>query len=193
MSNSPRMHHLHRVATTTLSEQTPAPNKWQHYRQPRQLILQTFSTVSDKPEEFWSPAVQYFTRVDYAAGTALYVQGDTSTGFYLLESGILKAKYDLPQGKYSELIVAGTTCGELPFFSSTERTSTTYAERDCVTWMLDREKWQTMQKEHPAIAQELLMISLKLTSERMDAITKFVSCLTFCALQMLNELTDTCY
>lgn len=68
--------------------------------------------------------------------------------------------------------MAGTTCGELPFFSSTNRTATTYAERDCVTWMLDDEKWQELQRDHPAIAQELLKISLKLTSERMDAITK---------------------
>ena len=98
--------------------------------------------------------------------------GEAADGFYILESGMLKAKYDLPQGNYSELIVAGTTCGELPFFSSTVRTSTTHAERDCVTWMLSQEKWTTMQEKHPAISQEMLKVSLKLTSERMDAITK---------------------
>ncbi len=134
--------------------------------------MQTFSTVSSKPEDFWYPTVDYFTRNDFAAETVLYSAGDTPRGFYLLESGILKAKYDFPQGKYSELIVAGTTCGELPFFSSTIRTATTHAERDSVTWMLDEEKWQEMQKDRPAIAQELLKISLKLTSERMDAVTK---------------------
>ena len=176
MYSSPRRHHLAQVATTTLSEQNPTQRtehaRWQDYAQPLQLILQTFSTVSEKSEDFWYPTVPYFTRQDCSAGSVLYDQGDESTGFYLLESGILKAKYDLPQGKYSELIVAGTTCGELPFFSSTQRTATTYTERDCVTWMLDREQWQAMQKEQPQVAQELLSISLKLTSERMDAITK---------------------
>lgn len=94
-------------------------------------------------------------------------------GFFLLESGMLKAEYILPQlGKFSELIVEGTTCGELPFFSGTKRTSTTSAERDCVTWMLSQEKWEELQRTQPDIAQELLKISLKLTSERMDAITK---------------------
>ena len=102
----------------------------------------------------------------------LYRAGDRPNGFYLLESGLLKAKYELPQGKYSELIVAGTTCGELPFFSESNRTSTTYAETDCVTWMLDETNWLDLQKNEPDVAQELLKISLKLTNERMEAITK---------------------
>lgn len=173
MFNSPRMHHLQQVATATLSEQNPAPpQRWYDYQQPLQLILQTFSTVSDKPEDFWYKTASFFVRKEYAAGSVLYNPGDRPDGFYLLESGMLKAKYDLPQGKYSELIVAGTTCGELPFFSATERTSTTSAERNCVTWMLDGDHWRKMQDQHPDVSQELLKITLKLTSERMDAITK---------------------
>ena len=157
-----------------LSEQNPAPAaRWESYEQPLQLILQTFCSVSDKSEDFWLPAAHYFERKTFCAGEVVYNVGESATGFYLLERGILKAKYDLPQGKYSELILAGTTCGELPFFSTTVRTSTTYAERDCVTWRLGSKRWGEMQTEKPAIAQELLKISLKLTSERMDAITKY--------------------
>ena len=85
---------------------------------------------------------------------------------------MLKAKYELPQGKYSELIVAGTTCGELPFFSGTVRTSMTLAPTDCVTWVLDEGSWRELQENERDVAQELLKLSLKLTSERMDAITK---------------------
>ena len=167
------MHHLHQVATTTLSEQNPAPpQRWQDYRQPLQLILQTFSTVSNKPEDFWYKTASFFVRKEYAAGSVLYKTGDRPNGFYLLESGMLNAKYDFPQGRYSELIVAGTTCGELPFFSATERTSTTYAERDCVTWMLDGDQWKRVQDQHPTVSQEILKITLKLTSERINAITK---------------------
>ncbi|KAG8533341.1 uncharacterized protein KY384_002124 [Bacidia gigantensis] len=171
--SSPRQRHLHQVATTTLSEQDPAPPaKWEQYDQPFKLILQTFTTVSDEPESFWAPAAAFFSRRVFAAGDILYNVNESAQGFYLIERGILKARYDLPQGNYSELIVAGTTCGELPFFSSTARTSTTHAEQDAVMWMLTREQWSRMQEEKPAIAQELLKISLRLTSERMDAITK---------------------
>lgn len=173
---SPRTHHLAQVATSTLSEQNPTQRtkhaQWEEYDQPLQLILQTFSTVSEKPEDFWYSAAPYFTRQAFPNGSVLFKFDDDATGFYLLESGFLQIQYNYPQGEYSEVIVAGTTCGELPFFSDTKRTATAYAEGDCVTWMLDQERWRDMQTEHPRIAQELLTISLKLTSERYDKITR---------------------
>ena len=173
MFSSPRKNHLHQTAINTLSEQDHEPmSKWQDHGQPLRLILQAFSTVSDKPEEFWYRIEPFFSRQEYIAGTVLYRSGDDADAFYLLETGTLKARYEFPQGKYSELIVAGTTCGELPFFSHTERTSTTTAESDCVVWMLNDQKWQDMQSKQPDVAHELLKISLKLTTERMDAITK---------------------
>lgn len=175
MFSSPRRHHLHQTAVKTLSEDDHAPSaRWQDHAQPLRLILQAFSTVSDKPEGFWQPVTSHFIREQFVAGTIIYESGDKSDAFYLLETGTLKASYDLPQGKYSELIVAGTTCGELPFFSSTKRTSTTTADSDCVVWMLSTQAWQDMQVKLPDVAQELLKISLKLTTERMDAITKYV-------------------
>lgn len=178
----------------TLNEQDAAPpSRWGKYKQPLQLILQTFSKISDQPEDFWTAAASYFERRDFAAGTTLYRVGETAKGFFLLEKGILKAIYDLPQGKYSELILAGTTCGELPFFSSTARTATTQADRDCITWVLTQEKWAQMQKEESFITQELLKISLKLTSERMDAVTKYVYQFPHTARAALTLSIGTCY
>jgi SulP family sulfate permease len=40
-----------------------------------------------------------------------------------------------------------------------------------VAWRLNAEKWRQLKEEEPEIAQELLTVSLKLTSERMDSIT----------------------
>ncbi|KAL9123094.1 MAG: hypothetical protein Q9187_000345 [Circinaria calcarea] len=176
MFSSPRRNQLEAVAAVALKEHHDSVphTKWQEYSQPLQLVLQTFSNVSDKNEEFWSRAASFFERKYFATGTVLYSRGERPDGFYLLESGILKAEYALPQGKFSELILAGTTCGELPFFSGTCRTSTTSAERECTTWMLNEERWETLQRTQPDIAQELLKIGLKLTTERMDAITKYM-------------------
>lgn len=128
--------------------------------------------MSDKSEDFWRKSTKYFIRKTYPAGTVIYSSGDSPNGFYILETGILKAKYRLPQGTFTEVIVAGATCGELPFFSDTDRTATTFAERDSVAWMLSDEMWEELQREQPDIARELLKVGLKLTSERMDAITK---------------------
>ena len=171
--NSPRANHLQEVAISTLRDQdvTP-PVRWQDHQQPLQLILQTFSTVSDQADDFWFATPDYFVKKEYTVGQRLYEVGDEPDGFFLLESGILKARYQLPQGTYSELILAGTTCGELPFFSNTSRTATVSAETDCVTWMLDKQRWDELQATESSVAQELLKISLKLTKERMDTITK---------------------
>ena len=188
MFSSPRRLQLQAVASTTLEEQhdTAIHTQRNLYKQPLQLISQTFSSVSEKGDEFWSRVISYFERKEFRAGEILYARGDAPDGFYLLEVGILKAVYRLPQGKFTELIVAGTTCGELPFFSGTHRTSTTSAERDCALWMLDYAAWAALQEEHPDIARELLKITLKLTSERMDAITKYVF---WQSIRVLNMLT----
>jgi len=48
------------------------------------------------------------------------------------------------------------------------------AENDCVVWYLGLEKWEELRVKEPEIAQEMLMISLKLTAERMESITSYV-------------------
>ncbi|KZF26373.1 hypothetical protein L228DRAFT_264776 [Xylona heveae TC161] len=173
--SSPRRQHLQQAATTTLNDlDAQAPAKWQNFKQPLPLILQTFQDLTEKNEDFWFRICPYFEKMQYPAGTILYQRGDESKGFYLLEEGILRADYDLPQGKYYESIVAGTTCGELPFFSETNRTATVVAERDCTAWRLTVAKWEELQSKQPDVARELLTIGLKLTSERMSAITSYV-------------------
>ena len=171
--NSPRVNQLQKSAHFAL-DQHPNETRYYNLSQPLKLLLQTFQSLTPKTEDFWFRSLRFFERKEYLSGTILFKVGESATGFYLVEEGILRADYDLPQGKYFESIVAGTTCGELPFFSETDRTATVMAERDCVCWLLDRENWQLLQKEEPDIAQELLRISLKLTSERMGASTSYV-------------------
>ncbi|PIG89958.1 sulfate transporter family protein [Aspergillus arachidicola] len=130
--------------------------------------------LTSRNEDFWFRACTYFVRDAYAAGTVLFQEGDVPNGFYLLESGMLRAEYELPQGRYFELIVAGRPCGELPFFSETRRTATVKAEQDCVAWRLTTAKWRDLREREPEIARELLTVSLKLTTERMDSITSYV-------------------
>jgi SulP family sulfate permease len=174
--SSPRRAYLHAAATSTLetTERAQKSHKWQNFAEPLRLLLQTFQGLTDKNEDFWFRAVAYFTRREYLAGTVLYTAHQPADEFYLLEDGILRADYDLPQGRYFESIVAGTTCGELPFFGETERSATVVAERDCVAWAMGREQWRLLQEREADVAQELLRVSLKLTSERMAAITSYV-------------------
>ncbi|EED24300.1 sulfate transporter family protein [Talaromyces stipitatus ATCC 10500] len=177
-SHSPRRNYLQQAALSTLREDETATNiaqKWTTFRQPLPLLLQTFQGLTThQSEDFWYPACAYFRRETYPKDTVLYYEGDEPKMFYLLESGMLRAEYELPQGRYSELIVAGRPCGELPFFGGTPRTATVKVDQDCVAWCLDQERWADLRAEKPEIAQELLMVTLKLTAERMDSITSHV-------------------
>jgi SulP family sulfate permease len=173
--NSPRQTHLAEAAREALmSVDIPNPSKWQSFNEPLRLMLQIFQGLSGKNEDFWFGATPYFERKEYTSGTVLFRRGEQANGFYLVERGIVRAEYDLPQGWLCESIVAGTTCGELPFFSETERTATALVERDCVVWLMDCESWKKLQRDEPEIAREFLRISLKLTSERMSSITSYI-------------------
>jgi sulfate permease, SulP family len=173
--SSPRRHHLHQVASTTLKENmAPHARVWHKYKQPLPLLLQIFEDVSERGEDFWFRASRFFERKQFSSGTVLFTIGDCARGFYLLEEGILRADYDSPQGQYTELILAGRPCGELPFFSETSRTATMTAERDCIAWELSAGKWTELQKAESDVASELLKICLKLTKERMDAVLGYI-------------------
>lgn len=177
--SSPRGQYLQHVATTTIREYEQetadmANPAWSSMRQPLPLLLQTFQGLSAENEDFWFPACAYFSRESFPAGSILYREGDAPRAFYLLESGMLRCEYDLPQGQYFELVVAGRPCGELPFFSDTRRTATVKAEHDCVAWCLSDERWKELQEQEPQIVRELLTVSLKLTTERMDRDRKSV-------------------
>ncbi|KAK4174705.1 sulfate transporter family-domain-containing protein [Triangularia setosa] len=177
LGSSPRRSHLREAAKNSLGtmEVRKKLTRWQSFKEPLRLILRIFQDVSDKNEDFWFRAVSYFQRKEYSYGTVLFKSGESADGFYLLESGILRGEYEHPQGLLYESIVAGTTCGELPFFSETNRTATCVVESEggVVVWVMDRAGWEKMQREEPEVARELLRISLKLTSERMGVITSY--------------------
>ncbi len=175
MFSSPRRHHLHQVASTAISENVAnQPRAWRNYKQPLPLLLQIFEDLSEHGEDFWFGATRFFQRKQFPSGMVLFSIGEIARGFYLLEEGILRADYHSPQGQYSELIVAGRPCGELPFFSETSRTATMTAERDCVAWELSEHKWAELQKAEADVASEMLKICLKLTKERMDAVLGYI-------------------
>lgn len=172
MFSSPRRTLIQEAATTTLNDVDHSlPTRWQNFAQPLPLILQAFKDLSVKDLDFWNRAVPYFEKREFPAGRVLYSRGDEPDGFYLLEDGILRAEYQLEQGSFYESIVAGTTCGELPFFAETERSGTVIAEKDTVVWLLTKQQWTRLEEDHADVATELLKIGLKLTSERMNTIT----------------------
>jgi SulP family sulfate permease len=149
-------------------------SRYKNFAQPLKIILQTFEDITSKNEDFWQTVAPYFERKEYPAGTVLYSRGDDPNGFYILERGRFRTEYQLDQGSFFEVILPGTTCGELPFFSETDRTGTVAVENDSIAWLMTREKFDELERKEPRVAMELLKVGLKLTKERMDAITSYV-------------------
>ncbi|KKF92494.1 putative protein C24H6.11c [Ceratocystis platani] len=154
--NSPRRALLQQAAQVSLTQTQDhvKPKKWVAFKEPLRLMLRIFNGISDKNEDFWFRALPYFVKREHHSGERLYERGEPADGFYLVENGIIRVEYDLPQGFLSECIVAGTTCGELPFFSETPRTATAIVERDCTIWILEKSSWEKMQKNDADVAPQ---------------------------------------
>ncbi|KAF3077747.1 hypothetical protein TWF569_004264 [Orbilia oligospora] len=172
MNNSPRISQLR--AAAKMREREESVSKWSSFKQPLPLILQTFQERTAENEDFWFRIIDFFERKEFLKGAVLFSQGEAASEFYLIQEGLLKASYNHQTGRYYESITAGTTCGELPFFSETPRTATVVAERDCVTWAMNREQWAQLQEQHPDVGRELYRLALKLTTERMESITTYI-------------------
>jgi sulfate permease, SulP family len=79
---SPRQRILHHAATTAMKDeerdirsQAKSRPAYQHFRQPLPLLLQIFSELSDKNEDFWFRLVPFFKKQYIPAGTILWNQG----------------------------------------------------------------------------------------------------------------------
>jgi SulP family sulfate permease len=105
-----------------------------------------------------------------------YKIGERTNCFCLIEQGRLRAGDGLRQSEpfYFETVVPGTTSGEFPFFSKTARRVTVMVERDCIVWLMEQDGWERLPKEELGVSRELSRVSLKLTGERMSAITSYI-------------------
>lgn len=174
ISSSPRFSLIQKAADSAIRtdpEILISRARWKNYCQPLPLLLKTFNGVTTKREDFWHRVAPHFKRIRFTSGQILYEIGEEARGFYVVESGILRADHESKQGNLSELIVAGTTCGELPFFAASTRSARVSAETDTVVWYLGRAEWESLRKQEPdgpEIANELYLIALKFTVERYD-------------------------
>lgn len=74
--SSPRRNLVHQAVKSTLKdEEAVQPSKWQNFKQPLPLILQIFSEMTDKNEDFWFKAIPFFERKEYPQGTVLFRRG----------------------------------------------------------------------------------------------------------------------
>ncbi|KAE8215967.1 hypothetical protein CF327_g837 [Tilletia walkeri] len=147
--------------------------------QPAPLLTLTFKAYAqeDLGQEFFANLAPYFTKVRISKGQKLWERGDESDGLYLIEKGILKARYDFPQEEFeiNEAMLAGTIAGELSFLSGQVRNTAVHAELDCVLWKLDGTNLDRMQMERPARDfSTFFRMLLRVTEEEQECLMSYL-------------------
>ncbi|CAD6913165.1 unnamed protein product [Tilletia controversa] len=147
--------------------------------QPVPLLTLTFKPYAqeDVGQEFFANLAPYFTKVLISKGQKLWARGDEPDALYLIEKGILKARYDFPQEDFeiNEAMLAGTIAGELSFLSGQVRNTSVHAELDCVLWKLDGAQMDQMQVERPAgDFRTFFRMLLRVTEEEHECLMSYL-------------------
>lgn len=150
----------------------------QSQRQPLPLLMITFQAYAESQhnEPFFQTLSPYFIDVRLLKGEVLWRRDDESDGMYLIESGILKARYDFPQEDYeiNEAMLAGTIAGELSFLSKRPRNTTAYADLDCKLWKLDAPNLLRLKEANTTAFNDFLQLLLRASTEEQEGLMSYL-------------------
>lgn len=146
--------------------------------QPLPLLMITFQAYAESQhnEAFFKTLVPFFKQVRLLKGEVLWRRDEESDGLYLIEAGILKARYDFPQEDYeiNEAMLAGTIAGELSFLSKRPRNTTAYADLDCKLWKLDGPELLRLKEENTTIFNDFLQLLLRACTEEQEGLMSYL-------------------
>ncbi|KAG0141685.1 hypothetical protein CROQUDRAFT_663465 [Cronartium quercuum f. sp. fusiforme G11] len=120
-----------------------SPSTGHHHRvshQPIHLLVQTFKPfLPELGEEFWRTHAPLFTRIELECGKTVWEQGSEPDCFYLIESGILRAKYNF---NLEESMLPGTIAGDQSFLSEINRNTKVIVESNLtILWKMNKNNW----------------------------------------------------
>jgi SulP family sulfate permease len=102
-------------------------------------------------------------RIQVRAGEVLWRQGDPPDGLYVIESGVLRARYTFADRAdcMEESMVGGTLAGELSALADLPRNATVMVEQNSVLWKLSSEYKRKLEQENPELARLFSYLVLK--------------------------------
>ena len=111
----------------------------------------------------------YFEVLELQEGACLIHQGDEATEMYFVESGLVSAQLELPDGKILRLrsMRGGTTVGEIGMYLGEKRTASVVADRPSIVHRLSKNALTEMEKKDPEIAALLHRWIASLLAERL--------------------------
>ncbi|TID24571.1 hypothetical protein CANINC_003043 [Pichia inconspicua] len=145
-------------------------------KQPLYLILQVMQGLSKRTEEsFWIKLLPYLKRVQFKKGDIIYEKGVHDPTVFMIESGLVDFKIEFNDLKFSisssELPL--TMFGDIAIVNSNRRIKY-MANTMTVVWVLDYTSIEKLQRDNSEIYEELLLVFLRLTTQRMESVTSNV-------------------
>lgn len=124
------------------------------------LLPQVFGTLDPATLEDLSRVFRWH-RLE--RGERLFSQGDPGDALYVLVSGRLQARIELPNGSSRTVgeIVPGETVGEMALVSGQTRSATIVAVRGSVLQVCDRDDFDDLVAAHPELSKQLAAILVK--------------------------------
>lgn len=171
---TPRTNHLRFEAEQSVDEDLHMVSRWHKYQQPMPMIMQIVEGQSDKGAGFWSRLAPYLEKEVIPAGEVVVDHNMQFKNFYMVESGYLRLETD--QFVVQEMILAGTTFGEIPFFSEASSYAKIITESDCVLWKLTKESFDKMSttRDTMDLAIELMRVGYCFSLDRVRSMNSYL-------------------
>ncbi|CCF57184.1 hypothetical protein KAFR_0C01910 [Kazachstania africana CBS 2517] len=187
--NTPRNYQIYSVAQNIFKneEQTVDRLKNRFQDQTPVLPLLLFALKQYRPDivsvdkvkkgkeiEFWSQLAPYFSKKRIASQSILYHGNNI---FFLVEIGVLKVTFDLPQGKVYETMSKracyGKIMGKIPVSEADAPSSQAMiikTEADTVIWIIDSSALKKMKDENIELYLELVLLVMTIKDIRFKSL-----------------------
>ena len=135
-------------------------------KQYRPDIISEVQKVREKEIKFWAQLCPYFTRRRLASQSHL-LHADNI--FFLVETGMLKATYELPQGTLYEIFSNGTCFGKIIAPGNAmprEQKLTIETETDSVLWVIDSSSLNKLKEDNLALYVEVALMVMCIKDTR---------------------------
>jgi SulP family sulfate permease len=121
----------------------------------------------------------YLEKVSYAAGDALFVQGDPAEFLCLVYSGRVSIFFRTPEGQQLRLrsIQRHTLVGEMGLYRTVPRGASVLADQPTIVYRLSRQALERMEAENPPLATVFHRFVIRTLAERLDFANREVAAL----------------
>ena len=122
---------------------------------------------------------RYLERRSFAQGDVVCRRGEPSDVIHFVEQGSVKVVFADAHGREIVLrrMVGCTVVGEMGFFRGAERAATVVAERPASVLLLQRQSYNALVAEEPALACALLELVARMLSDRVDFANREIAAL----------------